>query len=83
MSNSMDREYVRVVGGYNLSEEQGEGAKKTKTSIFVSKREVVVESRHLAALFRRDHELCGMIVRISRARERDVDSMVFSERVER
>jgi hypothetical protein len=53
---------VEVVGGYNINEEQGQGKDKRTVHIFMEKKRVVCPEDKLAALFRRDWELCSMPV---------------------
>lgn len=78
--------YVKVRAGYYHNDApQESGDKKApqrrekKNGIFMEKRSIVVEAKDLAALFRRDWELCSMVVQIMNTNERPSKDMVFSE----
>lgn len=82
--------YVKVRAGYYHNDSpQDSGDKKSpqkrerKNGIFMEKRSIVVEAKDLSALFRRDWELCSMVVQIQNTNERPSKDMVFSEFTQR
>jgi hypothetical protein len=71
---------VKVVGGIHEKHEEGDGPKKKSWHIFTEKKSVVVEERHLAALFRRDFYLCSLpVVKVIPTQERVTPGFVFSD----
>jgi hypothetical protein len=71
--------YVKVVAGIKERHEQGEGANHKSWTEFVVKKTIVVEARHLAALFRRDDKLCSMAIRLEDTHEKPTTGMFFSD----